>query len=356
MLNKKKVCVALSGGVDSSVAAMILQDEGFDCIGITMDIGDCENLQKGISTIEGAKRIADKLGIPHYVVDVRKYFEDKVIKYFANEYLRGYTPNPCVVCNYYLKFGVLLDKAIELGADYIATGHYVKLYYSDEYKRFIIKKAVDKAKDQTYFLYKMSQYQIAHTLMPLGGYTKKEVQRIAIEKGLFEKPKAESQEICFIPDGDYRKFLKHYLRDMPDSGGDFVDLNGKVIGKHLGIQYYTIGQRRGLGVALGKRVYVVDIVPESNTVVLGPKEALLKRELISIKNNFILFEKLKESIRVEAKIRYNAKLAKATIKPKSDDEVHVIFDEPQNAITPGQSVVFYKDDMLLGGGVILRAV
>lgn len=347
--NNKKVCIAMSGGVDSSVAAALLQDDGFECIGITMDTGIQSN-----QIIGDTKKIADKLGIEHHIVEAKKYFEDEVIKYFVCEYLGGRTPNPCVVCNYRLKFGLLLDKAVELGADYIATGHYAKLCYSDNYNRFLVKKAVDAAKDQTYFLYNMSQYQIARTLMPLADYKKEEVKMLAIKKRLFKTVKSESQEICFIPSGNYRKFLTQYIQKNIDQEGNFVDLEGRILGKHSGIYNYTIGQRKKLGIALGKKVYVINIIPERNEVVLGSKDELLRQELISVENNFILFEKLEENIPVEAKIRYNASLAKAVIKPIEDNKIHVVFDEPQSAVTPGQSVVFYKNDILLGGGIIER--
>jgi tRNA-specific 2-thiouridylase len=358
---KSKVIVAMSGGVDSSVAAALLLKQGCEVIGVTMQIWDPEQSEVAgehvgccsLSAVNDARRVAEKLGIPYYVLNFRSVFEEKVIDYFTAEYLRGRTPNPCIACNRYVKFEALLDKAIALGADFVATGHYARLGFSRRYGRYAIRRANDPHKDQTYVLYNLTQRQIAHTMMPLGDYTKTEVRKLAAEFGLGVADKAESQEICFIADDNYRKFLKE--RNAGTSPGPFLDLAGNIIGRHQGIQFYTVGQRRGLGIAAGERLYVIRIDPGRNAVVLGPEEAVYGTELQAKDVNLILFEELKGPVELEAKIRYNARSSPALVTPLGDGALHVRFNEPQRSITPGQAVVFYAGEYLAGGATIESA-
>ncbi|URZ01005.1 tRNA 2-thiouridine(34) synthase MnmA [Clostridium felsineum] len=352
----KKVVIGMSGGVDSSVAAYLLKQQGYDVIGVTMKLtpddafytemeGGCCSL----SAVEDARRVAYRIGIPFYVVNFTEIFKEKVIDYFTDEYLKGKTPNPCIACNKYIKFDALLKKAESLGADYIATGHYCRIIQDNG--RYVIKKSEDDKKDQTYVMYNMTQEQLKHTLMPCGDYKKEHIREIAKEIGLNVFDKKDSEEICFIPDNDHGGFIK---RECPKAvkGGDFVNNEGKILGKHKGIVYYTIGQRKGLGIAAGKRVFVTNIDAMKNQVVIGEEEEVFKDELISFNNNFIPFDKLTKPIEVDAKIRYNAKASKATIYPIDDYNIKVKFEKPQRAITKGQSVVFYEGDLLVGGGII----
>jgi tRNA-uridine 2-sulfurtransferase len=357
-MKAKRVVVAMSGGVDSSVTAALLKDKGFEVIGLTMqlmerslDWGGC----CGLSNIEDAKRVAHSLKIPHYVLNFRDIFQKKVIADFCREYQRGRTPNPCIRCNKYIKFDRLLDKAKQLEADYLATGHYARIEFDNRTKKYILRKGIDARKDQSYVLYAMKQKQLKNTLMPLGGMTKQEVRKIARDKKLPVADKAESQEICFIPDNDYGNFISRYSRKKIQPG-PIINKNGQVIGKHKGVIFYTIGQRKGLRIAAKNPLYVVAIDPKSNIIMAGEKEDVYKDELIAEKINFINSSKLKMPKRLQVKIRYLHQAAWAMVSPLDDNKVKVKFDHPQWAVTPGQAAVFYlpsnKGDKVVGGGTI----
>jgi len=358
-MEKKKVMVGMSGGVDSSVAAAVLLREGYEVIGVTMQIWPdmAEERQRteggccSLSAVDDARRVADKLGIPYYVVNFKEVFEEKVINYFTSEYLKGRTPNPCIACNRHVKFDALLRKAVAMGIDYIATGHYAKVEYDDSYKRYLLKRSVTERKDQTYALYNLTQEQLSKTLMPIGKYTKEQVREIARDIGLTVASKAESQEICFVEDNDYGRFICENT-DQEIVPGNFVDTKGNILGRHKGIVHYTVGQRKGLGIALGKPMFVVEIDVLNNTVVLGDESEVFSHSLIATDLNYISIDSLESELRVTAKIRYSAKDAPATVYPVEDGKVKVVFDNPQRAITPGQSVVFYNDEVVVGGGVI----
>ncbi|KRQ86879.1 tRNA-specific 2-thiouridylase MnmA [Caloramator mitchellensis] len=354
---KETVVVGMSGGVDSSVAAYLLKEQGYNVIGITMTlvpkdvfyeekIGGCCS----ISAVNDAREVADRLGIYYYVMNFRDVFEKKVIHNFIDEYIAGHTPNPCIACNKFIKFDEFLRKAEGLGAKYVATGHYASVKYDEERGRYLLIRSSDVRKDQTYALYGLTQYQLAHTLMPLGGLTKDKVRKIAEEIGLVVFNKPDSEEICFVPDNDYANFIKNRVPDKVKPGY-FVDVNGNILGEHKGIIHYTIGQRKGLGIAFGKPMFVVDIIPEKNLVVIGDEKEVFRDRLYAEDLNFIPFDKLEKEIRVTAKIRYSAKEAPAVISPYKNGVI-VKFDEPQRAITKGQSVVFYDGDIVVGGGII----
>jgi tRNA-specific 2-thiouridylase len=350
---KKKVVVGMSGGVDSSVTAHILKEQGYDVIGMTMKVFPGSNHDGSKEKIEdmmkSAKEVCDFLEIPFVEVDLIEDFNKKVAIPFMQDYIEGKTPNPCVYCNKHIKFDAFLNKALELGADYIATGHYANIVKKDD--RFLIYRAEDDKEDQTSMLYKLRQHQLKHILMPCGDYNKEQIREIAKKIGLKIHNKKDSEEICFIPDDDHGRYIREHCKKKIVEG-NFVDENGKVLGRHKGIINYTIGQRKGLGIALGKPIYVIDIVPEKNQVVLGDEEKIFKDTLIAKDVNFIPFDKLEEKMRVEAKIRYSSKGSVATIEPLENNRVKVTFDKKQRAITKGQSVVFYIENLLLGGGVI----
>lgn len=358
-MGKKTVVVGLSGGVDSSVAAYLLKEQGYDVIGVTMQIWQEEDSCTveenggccGLSAVEDARRVAQKLDIPYYVMNFRKEFQKQVIDYFTREYLEGRTPNPCIACNRYVKWESLLKRSLEIGADYIATGHYARVEQLPN-GRYAIRNSVTAKKDQTYALYNLTQEQLARTLMPVGAYTKDEIRKIAEEVGLLVAHKKDSQEICFVPDNDYAGFIKNSTgKTIPK--GNFVLADGKVIGEHQGIIHYTIGQRKGLNLSMGHPVFVTKIRPDSNEVIIGENEDLFVNTLICDRVNFMAMEGLDGEVRLKAKIRYNHPGAECVISPAEDGKVRVTFDQPQRAITPGQAVVFYQGEYVAGGGIIL---
>ena len=349
-MKNKSVLIGMSGGVDSSVAAHLLQRSGYRCVGCTMKLW-CGNAEENT---RDAEAVACRMGIPFYVYDFQAGFHDRVIGNFIGTYEAGMTPNPCIQCNKYLKFGAMLEAALEIGCEYIATGHYAQIRQDPETGRYLLYKAADRAKDQTYFLYCLTQHQLQHTLFPLGGLTKEEARTIAEEQGFVTARKKDSQDICFVPGGDYVAFMKEYTRkDYP--GGDYLDLSGKVVGKHQGAVCYTLGQRKGLGIALGAPAYVVAKDMEKNTVTVGPNEALFHNALRAKDFNWIPFPALTAPIRVTAKIRHSQNEQSATVYPEENGFVRVEFDAPQRAITPGQAVVLYQDDLVVGGGTITEA-
>lgn len=351
---KETVIVAMSGGVDSSVAAALLKQQGYDVIGVTMQIWPQEEDKAkaccSLEAINDARRVAWKLDIPYYVLNFRQEFEDKVIKDFCDEYLRGRTPNPCINCNKSIKFESLLAKALALKARYIATGHYVRREYDDQTGLWILKTGLDEKKDQSYALYHMSQKQLEHTLFPLGKYRKTEIRQIAKEQGLEIAEKKESQDICFV-DSNHSDFLEVY-RNISGSEGDIIDFQGNILGQHKGIYRYTIGQHKGLGLSLGYPVYVTDINAETNTIRVGRSEELFHFGLIAEAAHFIAGEIPRHPLNVLAKIRYNAPKIPAIITVLEDGTIRVLFHESQRAITPGQTVVFYQEEQVLGGGII----
>ncbi len=352
----------MSGGVDSSVAAALLIEQGYDVVGLTMRLWDGEEVDGNfmdstccsLSAVEDARYVCHKLGIEHHVMDFRKEFENHVVNYFVDEYKNGRTPNPCIACNRFLKFDAMLERAKLLGADYIATGHYAKIEYDEIFGRYLLKRARSDAKDQTYALYSLTQEQLSKTLMPLGQLKNKQQTREIAEKlGLVTAKKPDSMEICFVPDKDYAGFIKR--RDGEESEcGNFVDVDGNVLGKHKGIIHYTVGQRKGLGITFGKPMFVLRIDAKKNEVVLGEKGTEFSDKLVATDLNFIPFDALNEPLKANAKVRYSAKESPATIVPLEDGSAEVVFEEPQRAITPGQAVVFYEinGDNVIGGGII----
>lgn len=346
----------MSGGVDSSVAACIMVENGYDCMGATMRLHDSnidETAEQSCCTskdIEDAKAVADALGFDYRVYDFQDDFENQVIGKFIKCYLCGETPNPCIECNRNLKFKKLMDKALELGYNYVVTGHYVRSEFDENSGRFVLKKAVDETKDQSYVLYSLTQQELAHTIFPLGNMTKVQIREKAREKGFINADKSDSQDICFVPDGKYADFIENRL-ETPISKGNFVDKDGKVLGEHQGIIRYTIGQRKGLGIALGKPAFVTDIRPKTNEVVLGEPEDLLKSHLVADNINLISVDNLFEKKLLKAKIRYSKQEQPAQVY-QVEDKLYVDFLEPQRAITKGQAVVIYDGDVVVGGGTI----
>ena len=340
------------------MTAALLKDQGYEVFGVTMQIwpADAPPAPEGgccsLSAVDDARRVADTLGIPYYVMNFRDLFREKVIDYFCNEYVAGKTPNPCIACNRELKFAALLQKALTLGADFLATGHYGRIIYDRERSRYLLYRATDESKDQSYVLYGFTQEQLAHTLLPLGEFRKSEIREMAAGLGLKVATKPDSQEICFVPDDDYRGYLAAKIGDRIEPG-PFLNRQGEVLGQHRGLAYYTVGQRRGLGLAFGKPLYVLELDPDRNAVILGESEELLATELVAGEVNFIPFDYLAQPLPVMAKIRYKAQPAAATIYPEEGNRLRVRFDQPQRAITPGQAVVFYQEDLVIGGGTIL---
>lgn len=359
----------MSGGVDSSTVAAMLQAEGYELIGLTLQLwnqrrlagreGMPEQVQGrccSIDDVYDARRVAEAIGIPYYMVNEQERFEADVVRPFVSEYLAGRTPIPCSLCNNHLKFDQLLLRARQFGADRIATGHYARNEYDPERGRWILKRPADRSKDQTYFLFGLTQEQLSRTLFPLGGYRKPEVREIAAKHGLALARKPDSQEICFIPGGDYKRFIDAYLDEqdetMPDSAGEMVTANGEVVGRHQGIHNFTVGQRKGLGVSSPNPLYVLQIDPAEKRVVVGGGDELATTTFRARDLNWITIPALEGEIRAEVKIRHRHEPAPAVIRAAGRDEVEIAFDEPQRAVTPGQSAVFYDGDEVVGGGWI----
>ena len=354
---KKKVMLGMSGGVDSSVAAALLLEQGYDVTGVTMKLRPDEYMTESVSggccsldDISDARRVCYKLGIDHIVLNFTDIFSQRVIDYFVEEYKKGRTPNPCIACNTHVKFKALLDRALALGFDYIATGHYSIITYDNDIKRWLLKKS-QSSKDQSYVLYSMTQDQLSHTLMPLASMDKSQAREIARSYDLPVASKPDSQEICFVENKDYAGFIERYT-NQKFACGDFVDINGNVLGRHKGIARYTIGQRKGLGVAFGRPMYVVGINAKDNTVILAEEGKQYSNVLIAENLNFIPFDFPSGPLNVKAKIRYQSKPSNARLVPISSSMVRLEFEEMQRSITPGQAVVFYDGDIVVGGGTI----
>jgi len=360
----KKVVLGMSGGVDSSVAAYLLQEAGYDVIGVTMKIWDHEHTADStpdgktdrtccsLSAVEDARRVAFKLGIPFYVLNFKEIFTKEVVDYFTESYLRGETPNPCILCNNKLKFQALLEKAQAMGGDFIATGHYVIRGFDSVSGRYTLRRGKDQKKDQSYVLFGLSQQQLAHSLFPLGDLDKSTVRKLARDRQIPTAEKGESQEICFIPDHNYGRFLRE-RRPEALQPGEIVDRKGKVLGHHQGVSFYTVGQRKGLGIVAEHPLYVLDLLPDERKVVVGTENEVYRKEAAVFGVNWVSIPPPVEKIEAKVKIRYAAAPASAVVEPRGDG-AFIRFDQPQRAITPGQAMVFYQDDLLLGGGFIIR--
>lgn len=355
-----KAMIAMSGGVDSSVSAALMLEKGYDCIGVTMKLYSKPDYIEdttgktccSLDDVEDARAVAQKLGMPYYVFNFSEDFSQEVIDRFVDTYEKGATPNPCIDCNRYLKFDRLYKRAKVLGCDKIVTGHYARTEQRED-GRYLLKKAKNTAKDQSYVLYFLSQEQLAHICFPLGEYeSKDEIRSIAEKYGFVNAHKGDSQDICFVPDGDYVSFIEHYTGKTYPCG-NFCDREGNVLGEHKGVIGYTIGQRKGLGIALGKPVYVCGKCVGTNTVYLGGNEELFSRELTAKNINLIPFDRIEGGMRLFAKIRYNQKEQPCTVVQTDDDTIKITFDEPQRAITKGQAVVLYDGEIVVGGGVIV---
>lgn len=363
IMQKNKIAVAMSGGIDSCITALLLQEQGYEIVGVTLRIWDylsegCDEKTTGCCSLDAiyeARDFCEKIGVPHYIVDIRDEFKKIVVHDFITEYLEARTPNPCVVCNPAVKWAGVLRKADELGCSHIATGHYARV--GEKNGRYYVTRAVDYSKDQSYVLWQLTQEQIQRTIMPLGDYKKSEIKELAAQRGFVKlAKKRESQEICFIPDDNYRKFLRTRVDGLQEqvAGGSFVATDGKVLGKHDGYPFYTIGQRKGLRIALGKPAYVVAIDKETNTITLGAKEDVFAQSMLVEKLNYVKYDTLPEDIELSVKIRYNTQAVTCSVKKNKDNSYTIYFSEPVSAVTPGQSAVFYEDNDVVAGGIIMK--